>query len=391
MAYSVAVDIGGTFTDLVAYDDDSRSVVFAKSPTTYGNFVSGVLDCFVKAKLDPRAASFLNHGTTLVINSLIERKGAKSALVTTQGFRDVLEIARGNRPDPFDLHYRRDDPLIPRILRFEVMERIGSKGEIIVPLDVDALPPLADKLKALGVESVAIFFMNSYANPKHEEEAAGILRRLLPDAYVTYSTELTREWYEYERTSTVAANAYVGPQVNTYVRRLEGDLAAKGFHGSLFMMGSNGGLLSVDRTCRQPVGLVESGPIGGCIGAAAYADALGYKNVIAFDMGGTTAKCALVEKGQFSVELDLLRRRLRQRFSDQVVGHQHRRGWFRWRFDRMARCAEQASRRPAKRRLRARSGMLQTWRPRADRDRCQSGAEQAQCRPLPRRRVRSRQ
>ncbi len=302
MAYSVAVDIGGTFTDLVAYDDDSRSVVFAKSPTTYGNFVSGVLDCFVKAKLDPRAASFLNHGTTLVINSLIERKGAKSALVTTQGFRDVLEIARGNRPDPFDLHYRRDDPLIPRILRFEVMERIGSKGEIIVPLDVDALPPLADKLKALGVESVAIFFMNSYANPKHEEEAAGILRRLLPDAYVTYSTELTREWYEYERTSTVAANAYVGPQVNTYVRRLEGDLAAKGFHGSLFMMGSNGGLLSVDRTCRQPVGLVESGPIGGCIGAAAYADALGYKNVIAFDMGGTTAKCALVEKGRFSVD-----------------------------------------------------------------------------------------
>jgi N-methylhydantoinase A len=302
MPYSVAVDIGGTFTDLVAYDDDSRSVIFAKSPTTCDNFVSGVLDCFVKAKLDPRTASFLNHGTTLVINSLIERKGAKSALVTTKGFRDVLEIARGNRPDPFDLHYRRDDPLIPRVLRFEVMERIGSKGEIIIPVDVDALPALADKLKTRGVESVAIFFMNSYANSKHEEKAAAILQRLLPGVYVTYSTELTREWYEYERTSTVAANAYVGPQVNTYVRRLEADLAAKGFHGSLFMMGSNGGLLSVDRTCRQPVGLVESGPIGGCIGAAAYADALGYKNVIAFDMGGTTAKCALVEKGQFSVD-----------------------------------------------------------------------------------------
>jgi N-methylhydantoinase A len=302
MPYSVAVDIGGTFTDFVAYDDDSRSVIFTKSPTTYDNFVSGVLDCFVKAKLDPCTASFLNHGTTLVINSLIERKGAKSALVTTKGFRDVLEIARGNRPDPFDLHYRRDDPLIPRVLRFEVIERIGSKGEIIIPFDLDALPALADKLKVLGVESVAIFFMNSYVNSKHEEEGAAILHRLLPDVYVTYSTELTREWYEYERTSTVAANAYVGPQVYTYVRRLEGDLAAKGFHGSLFMMGSNGGLLSVDRACRQPVGLVESGPIGGCIGAAAYADALGYKNVIAFDMGGTTAKCALVEKGQFSVD-----------------------------------------------------------------------------------------
>ena len=135
MAYSVAVDIGGTFTDLVAYDDATRSVVFTKSPTTYDNFVAGVLDCFAKAKLDPGAASFVNHGTTLVINALIQRKGAKAALVTTRGFRDVLEIARGNRPDPFDLHYRRDDPLIPRVLRFEVEERIGSKGEIVVPLD----------------------------------------------------------------------------------------------------------------------------------------------------------------------------------------------------------------------------------------------------------------
>jgi N-methylhydantoinase A len=302
MPYSVAVDIGGTFTDLVAYDEDNHSVVFTKSATTYGNFVAGVLDCFAKAKLEPRAATFLNHGTTLVINSLIERKGAKAALVTTQGFRDVLEIARGNRPEPFDLHYRRDDPVIPRTLRFEVKERIGSKGEVIVPLDVDMLSQLAGKLKELGVESIAIFFMNSYANPHHEEQAAQLLRRLLPDIYVTCSTELTREWYEYERTSTVAANAYVGPQVNTYIRRLESDLAAKGFRGSLFMMGSNGGLLSVDRTCRQPVGLVESGPIGGCIGAAAYADVLGYKNVVAFDMGGTTAKCTLVENGQFSVD-----------------------------------------------------------------------------------------
>jgi N-methylhydantoinase A len=302
MPYSVAVDIGGTFTDLVAYDDENHAVVFTKSPTTYGNFVAGVLDCFAKAKLEPQAANFLNHGTTLVINALIERKGAKSALVTTLGFRDVLEIARGNRPDPFDLHYRRDEPLIPRTLRFEVKERIGSKGEIISALDVDALAQLASELKEIGIESVAIFFMNSYANPVHEQQAAQILRRLLPDAYVTCSTELTREWYEYERTSTVAANAFVGPQVNTYVRRLEGDLAAMGFRGSLFMMGSNGGLLSVDRTCRQPVGLVESGPIGGCIGAAAYADMLGCKNVIAFDMGGTTAKSALVENGQFSVD-----------------------------------------------------------------------------------------
>ncbi len=390
MPYSVAIDIGGTFTDLVAYDDHNSSVAFTKSPTTYGNFVGGVLECFAKANLEPQAASFLNHGTTLVINALIERKGAKSALVTTLGFRDVLEIARGNRPDPFDLHYRRDDPLIPRTLRFEVKERIGSKGEIIFPLDIDGLTQLASKLKGLGVESVAIFFMNSYANPQHEEQAAELLRRLLPDTYVTCSTELTREWYEYERTSTVAANAYVGPQVNTYIRRLESDLTAKGFRGSLSMMGSNGGLLSVERTCRQPVGLVESGPIGGCIGAAAYADALGYNNVIAFDMGGTTAKCALVENGRFSVELDLLCWRLRQRLSDQVIGHQYRRSRFRRRLNCVARPASPPSCRSAKRRLGTGSGLLRTWRPRADRNRCQSGARPAQRRSLPRRRVRAR-
>jgi N-methylhydantoinase A len=302
MPHAVAVDIGGTFTDLVAYDHDSGAVVYTKSPTTYGNLVEGVLDCFVKAKLDPRTASLVNHGTTLVINALIQRKGAKAALVTTAGFRDILEIARGNRPDPFDLHYRRDEPLIPRELRFEVAERIGAKGEIVTPLDLTALDALASKLNGLGIEAVAVFFMNSYANPAHEEEAAKVLRARMPSAYVTSSTELTREWYEYERTSTVAANAYVGPQVTSYIRRLETDLQHKGFAGSLFMMGSNGGLLSVERSCAQPVALVESGPIGGCIGASGYAEALGFANVIAFDMGGTTAKCALVENGRFSVD-----------------------------------------------------------------------------------------
>ena len=179
MAFAVAVDIGGTFTDLVAYDHDSHRVAYAKSPTTYGNFVEGILDCFNKVQLAPDAASFVNHGTTLVINSLIQRKGAKAALVTTAGFRDVLEIARGNRPDPFDLHYRRDEPLIPRPLRFEVTERIGSRGEIVTPLDIAALTPLADNFKSLGIEAVAIFFMNSYANPAHEEQAAAALRTLL--------------------------------------------------------------------------------------------------------------------------------------------------------------------------------------------------------------------
>jgi N-methylhydantoinase A len=302
MSLVVAVDIGGTFTDLVAFDRERRTVHYTKSPTTYDNFVEGILACFAKAKLAPAEASLVNHGTTLVINALIQRKGAKAALVTSAGFRDILEIARGNRPDPFDLHYQRDEPLIPRERRFEVGERIDAKGNVITPLDEAALDALASRLAAEGVEAVAIFFVHSYADPTHEERAALLLRRRLPDLFVTHSTELTREWYEYERSSTVAANAYVGPQVNEYVRRLERDLAAQGFAGTLYMMGSNGGVLSVARTCRQPIALVESGPIGGCIGAGVYAAALGFNNVIAFDMGGTTAKCALVEDGRFSVE-----------------------------------------------------------------------------------------
>ncbi len=302
MAFVVAVDIGGTFTDLVAFDRDSQRVLYTKSPTTYDNFADGILACFDKVDLSPRDAALVNHGTTLVINAIIQRKGAKAALVTTSGFRDVLEIARGNRPDPFDLYYKRDEPLIPRERRFDVGERVDSTGGIVEPLDVAQLTALAQHFRADGIDAIAICFLHSYANNEHERLAAETLRTLLPDTFITYSTELSREWYEYERTSTVAANAYVGPQVTSYVRRLADNLGAHGFGGSFYMMGSNGGVLSIERTCRQPIALVESGPIGGCIGAGAYAAALGYPNVIAFDMGGTTAKCALVENGRYSVD-----------------------------------------------------------------------------------------
>jgi N-methylhydantoinase A len=194
MSFAVAVDIGGTFTDLVAFDPVTKDVVYAKSPTTYGNFVEGILDCFEHAGLAPADSRLLNHGTTLVINALIQRQGAKTALVTTKGFRDVLEIARANRPDPFDLYYRRDEPLIPRDLRFEVNERIGAGGEVIAPLDIRALAELARHIGTLGVEAVAVFFMNSYLDPRHEIEAARILKERLPGIYVTYSTELKATW-----------------------------------------------------------------------------------------------------------------------------------------------------------------------------------------------------
>src|SRR5258708_20632142 len=276
MSYAIAVDIGGTFADLVAFDHENHKVVYGKSTTTYDNLVEGIFDCFNKAKIRPAEASLVNHGTTLVINSLIQRKGAKTALVTSKGFRDILEIARGNRPDPFDLHYQRDEPLIPRELRLEVAERMGSKGEVVTPLDTAALKKLADEIKKLGVESVAVFFMNSYINPDHEEDAAEKLKEFLPDTYVTFSTDLTREWYEYERCSTAAANAYVGPQVSTYIRRLDNDLKSQGFRGSLFMMGSNGGVLSAERTSRQPLRFVQSRPHRGRTGARRYPDRIGF-------------------------------------------------------------------------------------------------------------------
>ena len=302
MSYVVAVDIGGTFTDFVAFDHERNTVSYTKSPTTYENFVDGIAHCLEKANIAPRDIALVNHGTTLVINALVQRRGGKTALVTTVGFRDILEIARGNRPDPFDLHYQRDEPLIPRELRFEVRERLNSDGTVIEPLDGAEIERLAARLKELNLDAIAVFFMHSYANPAHEQAAVALLKKLLPDVFVTASTELSREWYEYERTATVAANAYVGAQVNSYVRGLDASLRTKGFPGRIFMMGSNGGVLSVDRTCEQPIALVESGPIGGCIGAGVYAEALGFKNVIAFDMGGTTAKCTLVEDGRFSVE-----------------------------------------------------------------------------------------
>jgi N-methylhydantoinase A len=302
MPFVVAVDIGGTFTDLVAFDHATGEVRYTKSPTTYGDFVAGIRDCLDKAKVAPVEIDIIYHGTTLVINALIQRRGAKAALIATKGFRDVIEIGRGNRPDPFDLHYRRDSPLIPRELRFEVAERIAADGTVVEPLDEEGLEELAPVLARQGVEAIAISFMNSYCNSAHEERAVEVLKRLFPKLYVTRGTELSHEWYEYERTATAAANAYVGPQMSGYVLQLEHEFRAEGFSGKLFMMGSNGGVLSSGRAIHQPIALVESGPIGGCIGAGAFAESLGLSNVIALDMGGTTAKCALVEGGRFSVE-----------------------------------------------------------------------------------------
>lgn len=302
MRYMIAADTGGTFTDVAVYDADTRRVVYGKTLSNYTDLVEGVLEGLQGTGVPLERTLLLKHGTTHVINTFTQRNGAKTALVTTRGFRDMIEIARGNRPVPFQLNYRRDPPLVPRTLRFEVNERIDSRGDIVTPLDEAGLLTLANRLRTEAVEAVAVSFLNAYANPVHEDRAAQLLAEHLPGVYVTTGTSLTGEWFEFERTSTAVANAYVGARMRSYIERFDVRLRQKGFTGSLYMMGSNGGVISVTRTLAQPVALVESGPVGGCIGAAAYARALGRDHLIALDMGGTTAKCALVQEGQFDVQ-----------------------------------------------------------------------------------------
>ncbi len=302
MSYVIAIDIGGTFTDLVACDVETGAVTYTKSPTTYGQLGDAIFDCIRKAALDASEATFIKHGTTLVINALLQRAGAKTALIATKGFRDLLEVGRGNRTQPFNLRFHREAPLIPRELRFEIDERIDGTGDVRTPLARNDLPQLAETLRSQQVEAVAISFLNSYLTPEHEQAAATELRRLLPGTFVTTGTELTREWHEFERTATAAANAYVGPQVSKYIGEFDAGLRSAGFSGSLLLMGSHGGVISAERGCREPITLVESGPVGGCIGAASYGQILGVDNLVAFDMGGTTSKCAMIERGRYSVE-----------------------------------------------------------------------------------------
>lgn len=302
MGSLVAADTGGTFTDLAAFDRETGTVVYSKSLTTYDDLVTGVMDCIAKADVDLRRAELVKFGTTLVINTFVQRNGSKTALIATEGHRDILEIRRGNRTVPFDRHFEREPVLVERDLRFEARERMAADGTVVEPLDEVRLRALAQTLKSAGIESIAVSFLNSYVNSAHEERAVTLLRELLPEHYIIAGSELTREWYEYERTSTAAANAYVGPKLRDYVRRLDDRMRASGLERAFLLMASNGGVISVERAQHQPGILVESGPVGGCIGAAVYARELGLPNVIAFDMGGTTAKCALIENGQFEVK-----------------------------------------------------------------------------------------
>jgi N-methylhydantoinase A len=293
----VAVDIGGTFTDLMGFDAATGRFAQAKSLTTPAQLVQGVIDCIVKSGLAPGAIAALIHGSTVAINTLIERKGARTGLIVTAGTRDVYAIGRGNRPESYNLFFHRHRPLVSRRLTREVGERVLASGAEHEPLDRAGVAEACRFLAAEGVEAVAVCFLHSYANPEHERAAGAIVAASLPGAYVALSHEILREYREFERTSTTAVNAYIGPRVGGYVESLRSNLGAIGFAGELSIMRSNGGVMTPEIATRRPVAMMESGPVGGIIAAARVGAALGLPDVISFDMGGTTAKASLVRGG----------------------------------------------------------------------------------------------
>ena len=294
----VAVDIGGTFTDLIGFDDESQAFVQAKTLSTPADLTGGVINCLQESQLDAAKIDELIHGSTIAINTLIERKGARTALVVTRGTRDVYIIGRGNRPESYNLFFHRHRPLVSRQLTLEVAERILAGGEVYARLNRASVAEACKTLKANGVEAVAVCFLHAYANPDHERVAGAMIRRAMPRAYVSLSHEILRQYREFERLSTTVVNAYIGPKVGGYVKSLNAGLGRIGFAGELSIMRSNGGVMTPEVATERPVAMMESGPVGGIIASAHVGVQLGFPNVISFDMGGTTAKASLIRDGE---------------------------------------------------------------------------------------------
>jgi N-methylhydantoinase A len=291
----VGVDIGGTFTDLVGCIDGR--IVTSKTSTVPVDPTRGVAESLALARCEMPSLSEVLHGSTIAINTVLERKGARTALITTRGFRDTYAIGRGNRIEAFNLFFHRPQPLIPREATFEVTERMNAQGAVLTPLNESEVHALAATLAALKLEAVAVCFLHAYANPAHERRVGEILRAAAPNLFVTLSHEIVREYREYERTSTTALNAFVGPCVQAYLGRLENHLRNESFTGKINIMRSNGGVMSIALAQEQPVAMMESGPVAGIIGAGRLARLLGIDCAIGFDMGGTTAKASLITGG----------------------------------------------------------------------------------------------
>ncbi len=299
--FRLGVDIGGTFTDATLVDESSGRLWNAKVSSTPGDpaqgFLTATRQILARAGLAPESLRYVVHATTVATNAIIEGKVAPTALITTEGFRDILEIARQIRPSLYDTLFEKPQPLVPRDRCFGVPERLDATGAVITPLDEAALPRIAAIIQEAGIESVAVCFLHSYLNPEHERQAGELLRAHAPDVAVSLSSEVAPEIREYFRASTTVINAALRPIVSRYLESIEARLRALGIPSELLVMQSSGGLMTFGDARRRPVFMVESGPAAGVITAAHLGEALGYQNVISFDMGGTTAKVGLVQDG----------------------------------------------------------------------------------------------
>ena len=294
----LAADIGGTFTDIVAFDPETGTLGLGKALSTPSHLVEGIAAGMARAGVGYRDAALFLHGSTIAINTMLERTGARAALVVTRGFRDIYEIGRVNRPDSYNLFFKKHVPLIERAMCFEITERMLAEGEVLTPLDEDEVLALADRLAELGVEAVAILLLHGYRNPDHEKRVKAILEDRLPGVFVTASCELSQEYREFERCSTVAANAYIGPGVRAYLGEIGDHLEAESFPGAFLVVQSTGGLYDVAQAREDCVHMLESGPAAGVIAGRALARAIGLDNAITFDMGGTTAKSGVIHGGE---------------------------------------------------------------------------------------------
>ncbi len=302
--YRLGIDIGGTFTDIVLLGANGalHSKKILSTPDDYSRAIEdGVRALLGATGIQPNEIEEVAHGTTVATNAIIERKGVRVALVTTQGFRDVLEIGRFRSPQLYDVGFRKPEALVERRLRFEVPERISATGDDVRPVDTAAVAKIAERCAAENVHAIAICFINAYVNPSHEIEAADLFRDKLPDMPVTVSSELVPQIQEYERTSTTVVNAYIRPVIEGYTRRLEERLRSLGITVTLNIMQSNGGVLPAEIAARKPIFIIESGPAAGVVGAQRLGNKLDTGDMIVFDMGGTTAKAAIIIGGEYGM------------------------------------------------------------------------------------------
>jgi len=301
-SYALGIDIGGTFTDIVVYDHDSGRQWSRKVLTTHDDPVravaAGVATVLADGHLEPRHFTRVVHATTLFTNALIERKGAVTGLITTAGFGDTLEIGRERKFELYDLNIAKPEPLVPRNLRREVVERVKADGSVRQPLHREQLLASVERLAAAGVASIAVVFLHAYANPRHEAEAVQLIAERQPKVFVTASHEVAPEIREFERASTTVANAYIKPLAHQYLGRMARQLAEQRIPAPLLLMLSSGGLTHVAEAQRAPVQMLESGPAAGAIAAAFFGRGDKGGNLLAFDMGGTTAKLSLIDGGE---------------------------------------------------------------------------------------------